>query len=142
MTPDLPEASAPGGCAAPTGSALDLALALLAVSPARGRESLPWVQAGMALSPHCRENENVTEAALRIVAESREWYRRRVALLGRAQKHMRDPERTLVCDILANGQLLPDPNGERYGFPTTGNEHAQNAIAVAPPTQDSNEEAK
>jgi hypothetical protein len=29
---------------------------------------------------------------------------------------MRDPERTLVCDILANGTLLPDPNGERYGF--------------------------
>jgi hypothetical protein len=47
----------------------------------------------------------------------------RLALLARVQKHMRDPERTLVCDILANGQLLPDPHGKRYGFPATGNEH-------------------
>jgi len=47
----------------------------------------------------------------------------RLALLARVQKHMRDPERTLVCDILANGQLLPDPNGKRYGFAATGNEH-------------------
>ena len=45
-----------------------------------------------------------------------EWYSRRVNLLGAVQKHMRDPERTLVCDILANGQLLPDQNGKRYGF--------------------------
>ena len=28
---------------------------------------------------------------------------------------MRDPERTIVCDILANGALLPDPNRRRYG---------------------------
>lgn len=28
---------------------------------------------------------------------------------------MRDPERTIVCDIIANGQLLPDPNNTRYG---------------------------
>lgn len=28
---------------------------------------------------------------------------------------MRDPERTLVCDILANAALLPDPKGLRYG---------------------------
>ena len=27
---------------------------------------------------------------------------------------MRDPERTVVCDILANNQLLPDKNGSRY----------------------------
>jgi len=43
------------------------------------------------------------------------WYKKRVDMLGREQRRMRDPERTLVCDILANGQLLPDPNGERYG---------------------------
>jgi hypothetical protein len=48
---------------------------------------------------------------------------KKLALLARCQKHMRDPERTLVCDILANGQLLPDPKGERYGFKATGKEH-------------------
>lgn len=44
-----------------------------------------------------------------------EWHRGRIEMLGREQKRMRDPERTLVCDILANGQLLPDPKGARYG---------------------------
>ena len=54
---------------------------------------------------------------------SQDWNSRRVKMLSMFQKHMRDPERTLVCDILANGQLLPDPHGKRYGFVTTGNEH-------------------
>jgi len=47
----------------------------------------------------------------------------RLRLLSRVQKHLRDPERQLVCDIIANGQLLPDPSGQRYGFSTTGQEH-------------------
>lgn len=57
------------------------------------------------------------------LSHSADWNRRRVEMLSRLQKHMRDPERTLVCDILANGQLLPDPKGKRYGFAATGNEH-------------------
>ena len=64
------------------------------------------------LIEHCRK-----------LAHSADWNRRRVEMLSRLQKHMRDPERTLVCDILANGQLLPDPEGNRYGFAATGNEH-------------------
>jgi len=64
------------------------------------------------LVEHCRN-----------LAHSADWNRRRVEMLSRLQKHMRDPERTLVCDILANGQLLPDPDGKRYGFEATGNEH-------------------
>jgi hypothetical protein len=52
-----------------------------------------------------------------------EWRGNRLDLLASVQKHMRDPERTLVCDILANGQLLPDPKGKRYGFAANGNEH-------------------
>lgn len=64
------------------------------------------------LVEHCRK-----------LAHSEDWNRRRVHMLSRLQKHMRDPERTLVCDILANGRLLPDPHGKRYGFEATGNEH-------------------
>ncbi len=64
------------------------------------------------LVEHCRK-----------LAHSADWNRRRVEMLSMLQKHMRDPERTLVCDIIANGQLLPDPNGNRYGFAATGNEH-------------------
>lgn len=52
-----------------------------------------------------------------------EFNKHRVAMLSRLQHHMRDPERTLVCDVLANGQLLPDPDGKRYGFKTTEREH-------------------
>ena len=46
---------------------------------------------------------------------SSDFYKRRVELLQEQQKYMRDPERSLVCDILANAQLLPDPEGIRYG---------------------------
>ena len=48
-------------------------------------------------------------------AHNRDFYRRRAELLQREQSRMRDPERTIVCDILANGTLLPDPHGVRYG---------------------------
>lgn len=57
------------------------------------------------------------------LTSSEGWCRRRIKLLSKVQKHMRDPERQLLCDILANGQLLPDPDGCRYGFPATGDEH-------------------
>lgn len=49
------------------------------------------------------------------VADSKWFYKRRVELLAEHQKKMRDPERTLVCDIIANGELLSDPDGSRYG---------------------------
>jgi predicted nuclease with TOPRIM domain len=44
-----------------------------------------------------------------------DFYLNRCNLLAKNQHRMRDPERTLVCDVLANGQLLPDPDGKRYG---------------------------
>jgi hypothetical protein len=46
---------------------------------------------------------------------ARDFYKSRCELLGRVQKYMKDPERQIVCDILANNTLLPDPRGERYG---------------------------
>lgn len=39
----------------------------------------------------------------------------RIHLLSSLQRGFRDPERTVVCDVLANGELLPDPGGVRYG---------------------------
>lgn len=41
---------------------------------------------------------------------SRDWYKNRVDKLQKIQSQMRDPERTIVCDILANGMLLNDKN--------------------------------
>lgn len=48
--------------------------------------------------------------------ESAAFYRRRCAALGQWQSRMRDPERVIVCDILANGKTLT-PAGSRYDVP-------------------------
>lgn len=37
--------------------------------------------------------------------------------LQQENHRFREPERTILCDILANGTLLPDPDGTRYGIP-------------------------
>lgn len=43
---------------------------------------------------------------------SLDFYKRRSAALQACQHMMRDPERTMVCDILANGSLLINGKGE------------------------------
>ena len=40
----------------------------------------------------------------------------RTHVLQQNNKLFREPERTILCDILANGTLLPDPKGIRYGL--------------------------
>lgn len=52
------------------------------------------------------ENQRLTQAL--------RFYQRRCDLLQAWQSRMREPERTLVCDILANGATLPDHLGQRY----------------------------
>jgi hypothetical protein len=47
---------------------------------------------------------------------SLDFYKRRADALQQWQSKMRDPERTIVCDILANGHTL-EPAGERYTPP-------------------------
>ncbi len=47
---------------------------------------------------------------------SRDFYKRRADALQKWQNKMRDPERTIVCDILANGHTL-EPAGDRYTTP-------------------------
>lgn len=41
-------------------------------------------------------------------------HRKKLRMIEDAQSQMRDPERQIICDILANAQLLPDPGGKRY----------------------------
>jgi hypothetical protein len=50
------------------------------------------------------------------VKDSLDFYKRRVEALQQWQSNMRDPERTVVCDILANGHTL-EPAGNRYTPP-------------------------
>ena len=64
---------------------------------------------------------------------SRHWHRVRVELLSAFTPHMRDPERQLVCDILANGQILPDPEGKRYGIMIQPMTRSEVAAAFHPP---------
>ena len=52
---------------------------------------------------------------VKVVLEKNDFYKTRCELLQKVQKYMRDPERQIVCDILANNDLLPDPSGVRYG---------------------------
>ena len=47
---------------------------------------------------------------------SLDFYRRRIDALQKWQSKMRDPERTIVCDIIANGCTL-EPAGNRYTTP-------------------------
>ena len=45
------------------------------------------------------------------------WHRRRWMALQTHQTKMREPERTMVCDILANGELMhPTVSGDRYAI--------------------------
>jgi len=101
------------------GSALRLSLQFAQLTASDQNQSTAWWECCAKLASHRRGKETVWECALRHIADSRAWYLRRVELLAAHQHTMRDPERTLVCDILANGQLLPDPNGLRYGKPNT-----------------------
>lgn len=57
-------------------------------------------------------NESICErfyeetARIEKLEQSVEFYKSRCDELQRVQKRMRDPERKLVCDILANGHTL------------------------------------
>jgi hypothetical protein len=58
---------------------------------------------------------NSSAKVLEKTRASRDFYKRRCDELQKAQSSMRDPERTMVCDILANGSLLaPEVAGNRY----------------------------
>lgn len=74
-----------------------------------------------------------TLAALEELKELRHtaaFYKRRCDALQAWQSSMRDPERVVVCDILANGFTLDPPfAGDRYGglLPNVGAERAPTA---------------
>ena len=56
------------------------------------------------------EVEYTREDLLARAMDSVDFYRRRCEALQKAQNHMRDPERKMVCDILANGETYVTPN--------------------------------
>ena len=71
--------------------------------------------------PDPREIGEAIDAAVEMIerleaAESSvAWHRRRWMALQMHKTKMREPERTMVCDILANGELMhPTVAGDRY----------------------------
>jgi hypothetical protein len=70
-----------------------------------------WVEMEYVWKEHLEELEKEKQD----LKFSRDFYKSRCELLGKVQKYMKDPDRQIVCDILANNTLLPDPKGERYG---------------------------
>ena len=83
----------------------------------RGDGPLDYVPSGLI---------NAIDAAVEMIerlelAESSiAWHRRRWMALQMHQAKMREPERTMVCDILANGELMhPAVCGNRYAVKDT-----------------------
>jgi len=71
--------------------------------------------------PDAREISEAIDAAVEMIERlegaetSAEWHKRRWMALQMHQTKMREPERTIVCDILANGELMhPTVAGDRY----------------------------
>ena len=74
-------------------------------------------------TPTTREMGEAIDAAVEMIerlelAESAvAWHQRRWMALQMHQAKMREPERTMVCDILANGELMhPTVSGDRYAI--------------------------
>lgn len=77
-----------------------------------------FTEGGIRDDGSCTEYYGDSDAFVKfveVVLEKNDFYKTRCKLLQKVQKYMRDPERQIVCDILANNSLLPDPSGVRYG---------------------------
>ena len=75
-----------------------------------------WPEIAAAVITNLRESElffikafERSDARERELEASRDFSRRRCDALQAAQRHMRDPERKVVCDILANGTTYIEP---------------------------------
>lgn len=93
-------------------------LCLEHVPPGNPENPDTWCLCSMAdrtIATLTRERDEA-RAEVERMKDSVEWHRRRFDMLQQEQYRMRDPERTILCDILANCSLMRDPNGERYGI--------------------------
>jgi hypothetical protein len=91
-----------------------------------GKKALQWKEGCHALALALETERDAANLYAKQVAhwiekhdevkDSLDFYKRRVEALQQWQSKMRDPERTVVCDILANGHTL-EPAGDRYATP-------------------------
>lgn len=80
------------------------------------RDVLADAKAALDTSQQPAQQEPTLQEQLDDALQSLDFYRRRVEALQQWQGKMRDPERTIVCDIIANGHTL-EPAGDRYKQP-------------------------
>jgi len=78
-----------------------------------------WLRGGTQWAP--TRGAEAVEAAVEMIERledaeaSAEWHKRRWMAMQMHQTKMREPERKIVCDILANGELMhPTVAGNRY----------------------------
>jgi hypothetical protein len=78
------------------------------------------------LRPNSSDIGKAIDAAVEMIEQleaaesSAAWHRRRWMALQMHQQRMREPERTIVCDIIANGELMhPTVAGDRYAIKGT-----------------------
>lgn len=85
------------------------------------------------LIPKIQEFSQKLADALNIQLQSSqtscEFYKRRVDALQAWQSKMRDPERTVVCDIIGNGFTIEDTHPSRYELTDCMTDH-QNEIQI------------
>jgi|694.fasta_scaffold15845_5 hypothetical protein len=85
------------------------------------------------------EGGTADEIHLRGLKAITDFETRRLDRLQKENHRFREPECTILCDILANGTLLPDPNGSRYGQIWTEEEFLKAAFTMgqagAPPSE-------
>lgn len=74
-------------------------------------EILPLLDSLLVNAPQDPECQAELRKRIKSLAHSEQFYHRRVHLLEQVQSRMRDPERTLVCDVVANGLLLHGSDG-------------------------------
>lgn len=93
------------------------------------RQLTEWRRGADIDPPAPREIDEAIDAAiemterLELAESSVAWHRRRWMALQMHKTKMREPERTIVCDILANGELMhPTVAGDRYAVKKTQGE--------------------
>ena len=77
---------------------------------------MDWKDPLYTTPPAAPVQEPTLQEQLDDAMSSRDFYKRRIDALQQWQSKMRDPERTIVCDIIANGCTL-EPAGDRYPTP-------------------------
>lgn len=89
------------------------------------RHAESWPEDATEAAHHARRLQGVADAE-----RSARWRGDRLDALQRQQRVMRDPERKMVCDILANGSTTEPPYCEQCANTGTSGERAEDGAPL------------